>query len=1104
MAVINTNYKALYSQAALKGSERSLQTAMQQLSTGKRINSAKDDAAGMAIATRMTQQIRALDQSVRNAGDAISLIQTVEGATESITDMMQRMRELAVQAVNDTNANEQRSYLDLEFQQLKQEIQRVSDTTEWNGFQVLNGSAGERVGARPVYKATADNKFDDVFVDPTTVRTIGGAEAGEVHTLTFAGPPAANGTITVGDIEVSVLTTDTDDEIASKVYSALMKSGSYGPQSGRSVKIDPNDDTTVLIVYPSSESPATLTTDEGDDGSGGALLTITPEANFTTAGTPLPAITTAEENFNSDGKFLLSGSIRISITDGTTLAASFLTNDGTEIEMTGTLDDTAGTITFTSDDNPKLISNTLTYSLLDENDDPVDLSTDFGRNVTLDVDVSGSLPALHSGDILINGVNIGASYPDDDTLSPPNNAAGSAIAIAAAINRQTQLTGVRAVVNPNTMRGAAMSGTAVVSGSVTVNGFKTPPMTTVLNNTRESRAAVVAAINFISDKTGIVAINSESDGEGVRLYAQDGRNIEIQFNDDITSSATDFSARTGLRQGVQGSTYSLETKVEETITIGSAADGDISRARLTAATYIENVSNQVTEGREAVAAAADVKYLKEGDLVINGFPVPGSVSRDDEKSYVFEPVEDSTSSRAASAIAIAKAINKVSGDTGVSAMAYPASVTGTTAERVNTTGYQSLYVNGIEVEIDFTKGTTAGERVDEVVKEINQLTGQHGVVAEKTDLGGLALRTVDGRNLSVWYDSDDTEAADFGLAISSGNAVGVTGVTDPKPDSWATEVKVPATVYGRVTLTSDQAFSLEPGVNGYKEESNFNALGFYEGSFGGVVTDADGKMTPPRTGRLAFQVGATAGQLITIDLADFGKRGPITGSITGDLDDPLTVTSAGRLTSTRVTSGLQSLYVNGVEVKIMFGNDTNEERLAKVVTALNDLQSQTGVKASAGPNGLKLQTTNGGNLSLWFDTVKVSDASEFGLGGADGVTGEPGATVTFANAKVLYPSNVNIRSRDNASNVLVLLDKSMEAVNANRANMGAVMNRLQYAMDNLQTTSTNMSASRSQIQDADYAKASTELAKNQIMQQAATAVLAQANQSQQTVLKLLG
>jgi len=137
MSVINTNLKGLFSQAALKSTERAQATAMQQLSTGKRINSAKDDAAGLAISTRMTQQIRSLDQAVRNAGDAISLIQTAEGATNSITDMMQRMRELAIQAINDTNDNAQRSYLDLEFQQLKQEIVRIADMTEWNAFPVL-------------------------------------------------------------------------------------------------------------------------------------------------------------------------------------------------------------------------------------------------------------------------------------------------------------------------------------------------------------------------------------------------------------------------------------------------------------------------------------------------------------------------------------------------------------------------------------------------------------------------------------------------------------------------------------------------------------------------------------------------------------------------------------------------------------------------------------------------------------------------------------------------------------------------------------------------------------------------------------------------------
>jgi flagellin len=93
MAVINTNVKALFSQMALKSSGLEQSKAMQQLSTGKRINSARDDAAGMSIATRMTHQIRSLNQAVRNAGDAINLIQTAEGATTEITDMMQRMRE---------------------------------------------------------------------------------------------------------------------------------------------------------------------------------------------------------------------------------------------------------------------------------------------------------------------------------------------------------------------------------------------------------------------------------------------------------------------------------------------------------------------------------------------------------------------------------------------------------------------------------------------------------------------------------------------------------------------------------------------------------------------------------------------------------------------------------------------------------------------------------------------------------------------------------------------------------------------------------------------------------------------------------------------------
>ena len=142
MTVINTNIRAVMVQNALKANDRTLTSSMQQLSSGKRINSAKDDAAGLAISSRMTQEIQALDQASRNANDAISLIQTAEGSTAEITSMLQRMRELAIQSVNDTNSNDQRGLLDGEFQQLKQQIEQVAQNTQWNGFAILDGSCG--------------------------------------------------------------------------------------------------------------------------------------------------------------------------------------------------------------------------------------------------------------------------------------------------------------------------------------------------------------------------------------------------------------------------------------------------------------------------------------------------------------------------------------------------------------------------------------------------------------------------------------------------------------------------------------------------------------------------------------------------------------------------------------------------------------------------------------------------------------------------------------------------------------------------------------------------------------------------------------------------
>ena len=141
MTVINTNVASLNAQAAIATNARGLSKAMQQLSTGRRINSAADDAAGLAISDKLTAQIRGLNQAIRNANDGISMLQTAEGATNEITNMLQRMRELAVQSANDTNGIAERSALNVEFDQLRTEINRIAGTTQFNGFNILDGSS---------------------------------------------------------------------------------------------------------------------------------------------------------------------------------------------------------------------------------------------------------------------------------------------------------------------------------------------------------------------------------------------------------------------------------------------------------------------------------------------------------------------------------------------------------------------------------------------------------------------------------------------------------------------------------------------------------------------------------------------------------------------------------------------------------------------------------------------------------------------------------------------------------------------------------------------------------------------------------------------------
>lgn len=215
MSVINTNVKSIVAQNALTVNNRSLGKTMEQLSTGQRINGAADDAAGLAISSKMTSQIRGLNQAVRNANDGISLIQTAEGALIEQTNMMQRMRELAVQSANDTNTSEQRGYLNLEFQQLKAEINRIGSNTQWNGMNILDKSFSSGTGQfKFQVGANADQVISRVIGDFRTQGSAGGTAGiavttgakdgvAQVQTITLGGTYAEGDVISVNVSGVS-------------------------------------------------------------------------------------------------------------------------------------------------------------------------------------------------------------------------------------------------------------------------------------------------------------------------------------------------------------------------------------------------------------------------------------------------------------------------------------------------------------------------------------------------------------------------------------------------------------------------------------------------------------------------------------------------------------------------------------------------------------------------------------------------------------------------------------------------------------------------------------------------------------------------------------
>lgn len=235
MSVINTNTAATLTANALSKNERAMSQAMERLSTGQRINSAADDAAGLAISNKMTSQINGLNMAVRNANDAISMVQTSEGALIEVTEMLQRMRELAVQASSATNTSTDRTALNTEFQALGAEIARIGGNTQWNGTNVLDGVATSgaqafQVGANA--SQTISHTFATIGKNSSTVTqaatTAAASGAAQVTTLTIAG--TADADVVTGTIngQAFAITLDDHDHASAGITATVAASDGTG------------------------------------------------------------------------------------------------------------------------------------------------------------------------------------------------------------------------------------------------------------------------------------------------------------------------------------------------------------------------------------------------------------------------------------------------------------------------------------------------------------------------------------------------------------------------------------------------------------------------------------------------------------------------------------------------------------------------------------------------------------------------------------------------------------------------------------------------------------------------------------------------------------
>ncbi|TFH72467.1 flagellin [Gammaproteobacteria bacterium LSUCC0112] len=612
--VINTNIASLNAQRNLSTSQADTNQALQRLSSGLRINSAKDDAAGLAISTRFDSQIKGIAVAIRNSGDGVSLAQTAEGALGSMTESLQRVRELALQAANGTNSASDREALQAEAKQLIEEIARTAEGTNFNGVKLLDGSFATSIQVGANAGDTVDIGIAKLTTDTLGVAAKNGVSSVGTDIALAAGDLVING-VSVGATRAADDTASTSEANTSAISKAAAINR-ISDQTGVMAVVDAN--TVAGSVMTASDATGSVTingTSISIQTTGNAASSRAAVVTAINAQSQLTGVTAVDTGDDDLGVTLVAAdgrNIEIALTTVTTantgLAAAetyaggftlVANSDVSAIEITGTDVANAGLTTgsYTSG-----VSNVSTVART-------------AADATADATIS-----LDAGDLVINGVNIGAASAADDTASytVPADAdfsslkEGSAIAIAAAINKASDATGVTASANANVIEGSQTT-TAAAGESMVLSLNGVDITLTSAGDQDADRASAVAAINAVSGQTGVIA---EDNGEGLTLTAADGRNIVMGVDSTLLATADDFGIANTAAAATPLTTYGTVTLSSGgQFTVSGGTNGNVALEQLgfTAGTFggaesgqfLNEVDISTQAGANAALAAVD-------------------------------------------------------------------------------------------------------------------------------------------------------------------------------------------------------------------------------------------------------------------------------------------------------------------------------------------------------------------------------------------------------------------------------------------------------------------------------------------------------------------